>query len=126
MCYDLRKLIEAEIREANASRKDQCMICGICTEEEIPKTREFIKSFLDCNNSYDLTFHIHTPHYVSLCINWGVLVNCHRCGKYIGRFGLCDNCQKWLDKECARGIDDDPLPPPVRRNKYGIYVYEGE
>ena len=133
MCYDINKVIEAEIKEAKATHKDQCMIYGICTSDEIPQTIELVEPLLNRllghKDYYSLSFHVQGEHYVSLCINWGALVRCHRCGKYIGHFGLCKKCQEWLNNECERKIkriDDEPDPPAVRRNDQGIYVYEGE
>ena len=100
MKKNLKNRIISEISEAQADNKNNCYIYAICNVEEIESTNEYIKTFLP--KKFQLTYHT-TSSLVNLSIKWDDM--------YI---------------KTKPDIDDEPQPSRVRRNKYGIYSYEGE
>lgn len=127
MIRDLKNIIMSNIKEAESEDKEDCYIYAVCDEEEIEWTDRYIRSFL--SKDFRTTYHT-LGTCVNLNISWGSLTHCHRCGKCIDHYGLCTECEQYLKQYIQSKKqdidDDDPPPSPMRRNNYGIYVYEPE
>lgn len=55
---------------------------------------------------------------------------CHRCGKPINRYGLCDECNKWLDDYCKSQSDEmisrKAVLDILRKNHLMVWDWAGQ